>query len=256
MSNLEQEQQANISQWYAQELRLTVFLSPAAQIGDQTWWKSLVGEQPQNEIFQPQTGVKRYEGLIKDNEIERGLILTIHPTRIDWQLVSLNSSVSEFPTIGSFISSTNYFLTLMLRWLEDSPPIQRLAFGASLLKRVEDPENSYEQLSKYLPFDLDLDSSDFSYQINRPRKSTIDENLIINRLSVWSIATLLTLEAGFGNFQSNYAYPTVQSTSLSLNLDINTFGEFIDSSDQKKIKQVFKELVELSKEIAEEGDIK
>jgi hypothetical protein len=256
MSNLEQEQQANISQWYAQELRLTVFLSPAAQIGDQTWWQFLVGEQPQNEIFQPQTGIKRYEGLVKDNEIERGLILTIHPTRIDWQLVPLNSSISEFPKIGSFISSTNYFLTLMLRWLEDSPPIQRLAFGANLLEHVEDPKKSYEQLSKYLPFKLDLDSSDFSYQINRPRKSTIDENLIINRLSIWSVLPLLKIEAGFGNFQSNYVYPTVQNTMISLNLDINTFGESTDGSGLEKLRQVFEELVELGKEIAEKGDIK
>jgi hypothetical protein len=257
MSNLEQTQQSNFNEWDAESLRMTAFLSPLAKIGDQNWWQTLVDELPQNEISQPKTGMKQYEGIFRgDNGTEGFLVLTILPNRIDWQLVPLPSGVPGFPTIGSFISSIDSFFTLMLRWLEDSPAIQRLAFGASLLKLCDEPNQGYKQLSKYLPFDLDLDSSDFLYQINRPRKSTVHEfsDVIINRLSTWNVSSLIQvnpssqLALGLSSQSIQYA--------ITLNLDINTLGQFNENLNPEQFKKIFKELVELAKEIAEKGDIK
>jgi hypothetical protein len=163
MSNSKQKQQSNLNEWYAESLRMTAFLSPSAQISQQNWWQDIVGELPQNEISQPKTGIKRYDGLFKNNGVEGVLLLTIQPTRIDWQLLPLESSVPEFPKIGLFENSLISFQDLMLRWLENSPTLQRLAFGANLLQSVESVRQGYEKLSNYLLFELDLDSSDFSY---------------------------------------------------------------------------------------------
>jgi hypothetical protein len=258
MSNLEQIQQSNFNKWDAESLRMTAFLSPLAQIGDQNWWQTLVDELPQNEISQPKTGMKQYEGIFRgDNGTEGVLVLTVRPTRIDWQLVPLTSGVAGFPTIGSFISSTNSFLTLMLRWLEDSPQTQRLAFGASLLQLVDERDEAYKQLSKYLPFDLDLDSSDFSYQINRPRKSRLTEfpNLTTNRLSIWGVNSIFKIELPSNSFTQNYLTEKSQ-VALSLNLDINTVGDFTNNPTSEQLKKTFQELVQQGKEIAEKGDIK
>ena len=49
-------------------------------------------------------------------------------------------------------------------------------------------ELGYRELGRFLPaVRLDEDSSDFSYQINRPRRSTVIPELSVNRLSKWSV---------------------------------------------------------------------
>src|SRR5436190_1193852 len=74
-------------------------------------------------------------------------------------------------------------------------PITRLAFGAVLAQPTEDRHSGYVQIAKYLPsIRLDVDgSSDFLFQINRPRPSRVGiENLLINRLARWSVLIFKT----------------------------------------------------------------
>jgi hypothetical protein len=256
MSDLETKERPDPAEWQAESLRLTAFLSPSAQIGEQHWWKTLIGEFPDSKISQPRTGIEQEEGRFKDDKVEGKLVLMIQPTRIDWQLVPLDIPDSGFSITGSFLNSLDSFLSLMLRWLEKAPPIQRLAFGAGLFQMVNSSQEGYKRISNYLPFKVDEDSSDFLYQINRPRKSTNAEisNLTINRLSRWNLSLL-------ASFVFSPSQPTPYITNLAqiavrLDLDINTTADFSIELPSEQLPSIFRELIELGREITSEGDVK
>jgi len=240
--------------WKAQSLRLTAFLSPSAQVGEQGWWKVLTGELPDSTTSQPKIVVQKQEGKFKSEKIEGQLVLSVQISRIDWQLTPLDMPESGFPTIGLFSDAIDSFSELMLRWLEIAPPIQRLALGAVLHQNTVSAQEGYENLSKYLTFSLDKDSSEFLYRINRPRKSQNISDLFINRLSTWGVVLL----AGFvlsPNEPIRYSSKPAEF-ALSLELDINTSADFLGELTSEKLPEILQELVNLSYEISEKGDIK
>lgn len=257
MSELQAKQNPNSADWQTESLRLTAFLSPSAQISEPDWWKHLTGEVPDRKTSEPKLGVQQEDGKFKDEKIEGNLVLTIQPTRVDWQLVPLLGTLEPgFPTLGSFTDSLESFLVLMLSWIKIAPPIQRLAFGAVLNKPVNSSKEGYESISAYLPFTLDENSSDFLYQINRPRKSTSTEfsTLSINRLSKWYVRLLASFE--FNSNKPEQYVSKLPQFSVSLELDINTTANFPVELSSEQLIKVFQELVELGKEIAIKGDIK
>jgi len=141
--------------------------------------------------------------------------------------------------------------------LPSCPPLRRFAFGAVLFQFVEDREDGYRQISAYLPA-VKLDakgSSDFSYQINRPRDSRSGvPGLQVNRLCRWSVAQLMHAQVSLSD-------AGVQKTELGshfacrLEMDINTSAEFRGELSPEQSKIVFGELLELGAEIAQQGDI-
>ena len=244
--------------WQAEILRLTAFPSPSAQLGEPTWWKDLVGEHPETKISQPRVGGQQEEGRLDEG---RKLVLRVEPTRIDWLLTPIENRAREvngIPTTGSFPESVQTFRQLMLRWFElaTCPPVQRLAFGATALLPVEDLQAGYRQISAYLPFQLDPEgSSDFSYQINRPRDSTSGiSGLRINRLSKWSVVRLTMGDITFGPASVSYAARHIRH-ACRLELDINTAADFQGELSREQLPQIFRELVQLGQEIVKDGDI-
>lgn len=247
-----------LTAWQAEILRLTAFPGPSARIVEPTWWADLAGEPPEAKSSRPRKGVQQEEGVFEG----RKLVLVVEPTRIDWLFTPFDPQEREFdvvPTIGSFPESLDAFSQLMLRWFElgTCPSVQRLAFGAILLQPVEDRQTGYQQISAYLS-SVRLDpegSSDFSYQINRPRDSTSGiPGLRINRLSKWSVAAWKT-----GQFSVR---PTAVQHFLGqayfacrLEMDINTVPDFQDELSREQLPQVFQGLVDLGREIVKEGDI-
>lgn len=245
--------------WLAQTLRLTAFPSPTAEIAATTWWIDLVGEPPETRVSHPRQGERRDEGPCDEGKLS----LRVQPTRIDWLFTPVDDQeqrLEGIPNIGPFLDSLDTFFPLMLRWFEfeTCPSVQRLAFGSVLLQPVENRETGYRRLSTYLPaVELDPEeSSDFIYQINRPRTSRLGtSDLKINRLSKWSVATMRGVGLLVGS-ASVVDYDLGEALfACRLELDINTAQDFRGeiSPDQQAI--VFQELVDLGKEIANEGDI-
>ncbi|MBI5747049.1 MAG: hypothetical protein HZA13_08610 [Nitrospirae bacterium] len=241
-----------VNKWETELLRLTAFLSPEAKITGQAWWKDLVGDSPER-IIQSKIGGQQEEGLFED----RRLILSVGPSRIDWILATKQEEEEIIPLLGGFDGVIDPFLGLMRRWLEKCPQLLRLAFGSVLLQLVNDRESGYRQLSKYLS-SVKLNpknSFDFLYQINRPRDSDLGvENLRINRLTKWSVASWKLAQMSIGHKSINY--PIGQERfACRLELDINTMADYPDELPEKKLPQIFQELVDLGKEIAIKGDI-
>ena len=113
------------------------------------------------------------------------------------------------------------------------------------------------RLSALLP-DVRLDadrSSDFLYQINRRRISASDPEILVNRLSKWSVmhggAVALAVIGDTGPHLSR----SPDYFACRLELDINSAGPLSSSMLESGVAQLFEEFVSLGKEIAEKGDI-
>lgn len=242
--------------WQVETLRMTGFPSPAAPIAASTWWKDLVGEEPETRVLQPRRGGHQEEGVLDNGK----LVLVIQPARVDWLFTVADAHRMEgqsIPAIGLLPQALDTFRQLMLRWfaLETCPSLIRLAFGTVLLQPVEDRPTGYRRLAAYLS-SVTLDpegASDFLYQINRPRESTAGiTGLRINRLSKWSVALHELAAFSFAPATVTMSTPLV---ACRLELDINTAPDFQGELARPQLPHVFHELVHLGQEIASEGDI-
>lgn len=259
MSQRARSSRPEVGLWEVETLRLTAFPIPATPLKDPGWWTALMGEPVETKIIQQKLGEQREEGPF----LSGTLINLLRPHRIDWLLSPTRDQIGEamgFETIGSFLELTGPFVELMVRWLDSGmcPVLQRLAFGAILILPVDSRTTGYRKLSPYLP-SVTLDpegSSDFTYQINRPRDSSSGiAGLKVNRLSKWSVASTRLL----GFLVEPELSPGVdrgeEYFACRLELDINTAPGRQEPIPQNQLGRVFKELVELGREIVTEGDL-
>lgn len=231
-------------------LRFSAFFSISVPI-ENKWWEDVAEYSPDSTTTHLKSGVQITEGQFKDEKIEGKLILMVHPTRIDWQLFPLNALA-----IGAMEDLLNSFLTLMGRWIKISPPVQRIAFGALLNTPLKSKKEICEWVRFYLPkIDLDEESSEFAFQINRPRISAKIPSLYINRLSKWSIDTSFVIDLSKSTQFLEPQHPEPQ-LSAKLELDISTVPSVSIKFSSEEYFKIFEELVELGKEITIKGDIK
>ena len=249
----EQMQKEPVSIWQAESLRLTVFLTPGAVLSDSTW-EDLVGKPPETSVRRP---AYQDEGEFEDGR----LTLATQPSRVDWLYTAdLRKIESGLPTVGFFPDAVSKFQQLMYRWLKGCPPITRLAFGAILLQPVGNRVGGYKRIADYLP-SVKLDgenSSEFAYQINRPRVSNNIKVLQINRLSKWSVMAMQRMQLDIPVGQVAIAQPPAlgeERSACRLELDINTSPAFSGELPRERVLPIFDELIVLGKEIAERGDV-
>jgi len=243
----------DLATWQAESLRITCFPSSATDINAETWWLNVINEQPENTIIRAKEGFRQDEGHVNGRKI----LLGIQPIRTDWLMIP-NDEEGE-TSIGSFQTELDLFITLMTRWLKISPPLRRLAFGTILVLPIESKQSGYELLGNYLP-NVKLDpvgSSDFLYQINRPRVSqTANSDLTINRLTKWSVLKrgLIGFELS-PNAPAASLVPSSETLACRVELDVNTSADYKGDLPTEKLTEIFNELIGLTKEITLEGDI-
>ena len=164
-------------------------------------------------------------------------------------------------SLGLLSEASESFNELIQKWfvVDNFPTLQRVAFGALVIQPVEDRKTGYERISKYLINSVKLDpesSSDFLYQINRPRDSKLNfPELKINRLTKWSVQTYKHIGVAVGE-ESKTVYESEESFACRLELDINTMVNIKNRFNSNDSKNLFNELANLGLEIAEKGDIK
>jgi len=251
--------QIQSEKWNTDLIRFTGFLSPEAQISDLNWWQILTNEQPEIKNFQPKKRFFQEKGPYKKGE----LLITVDPFRADIVYKVLdNIEEDSVKNIGDFEKTNNLFNDLINTWcsLDNFPSFQRIAFGTILTKPTADRKKGYVILSKYLSDTLKIDeenSSDFMYQINRARKVKTEYNkeLIVNRLSKWSVQQSKFL--GFTlNEDQQKIYQGNLFFSCRLELDINTVPGLNIRFSPGQSREIFQKLVELGKEISIKGDVK
>ena len=102
--------------------------------------------------------------------------------------------------------------------------------------------------------EIDIENStDLFYQINRPIKSTVESDLIINRLSKWSAARVFGLGLLVGE-KPEVIQDTRGYIASRLELDINTSQYNKNPFSKEKLIPLLQELSKLGDQISTEGD--
>ncbi len=250
-----------LSLWKAEVVRVTVFPDPNPSTMMEGWWSSVVGEPPETRNSQPRLGVVQETGAFLGGI----LTLNVTPLRVDWILsVSITPSGSEsgLPVLGDLTKIVESFCSRLNVWFDLAPPIKRLAFGCVGLQEVAGQKEGYRLLGKYLPaVTVDPEgSSEFLYQINRPRPSTVIDGLTINRLMKWSVARtqgvsmqlVLTPDAPGGVVSG---MPMPEFLAVRSELDINTSPKWAKAFAKPRLASILGELVGLGLEIVARGDV-
>lgn len=236
------------SAWHVTRLRFTTFHAIDAELDAESVWKGLFEEPPRTITKKMEEGKVICAGKYSD---ALPLRIETSPMRVD--------VISDFSLRPGFwfdglprFEESNTIFTQHFRLCEQLlqgnqlPRISRVAFGPVLIKSVANKAEGYRALAKLLPVELDAEgSSEFLYQINRPRRSK-KFDCWLNRLSKWSV---LALSFGFvgdsGQMQSEQKF-----TACKLELDINTDPEYTGELGF----EILGELANAAKEIAENGD--
>ena len=242
--------------WRVESFRMTTFHQstdePAEDVA--ALWESVAGGKPEQVSLRSQEDLTLVEGLYGGNR----LVFTRRPDRIDWNLQCAprppNVPAVGFITMGPLPDLVPLFLEISRKWLIISSGITRLAFGSVLLAATDDLPAANEKLNSLLP-KVELDptgSFDFFYQINRRRQSNSNGQVVINRLSRWTITQGGSFEV---DVQGNTEPQFKAHFACRLELDINTAGALGSVVAGEAAVQSFEELVQLGREIAEKGDI-
>lgn len=247
------------NQWEVENLRLTVFPTPNQQFTNSAnWWEGVAGSDPETISQQPKNALTQYSGPFGDNA---KLTLTIRPDRIDW-LLTVNDTQLEtefFPIIATIEKVLPPILSALENWLvHECPPCLRIGWGAVLLLPVRDKVEGYNRIGEYLP-EVKLDaenSTDFTYSINRPRKSKLVNDVTINRLSRWSVINIKRFQLP-GLVNNQFPAPILEERhACRLEMDVNSSQECQKQFSKEEILNITNELVSLADEIAKNGDIK
>ena len=238
--------------WAIESLRLTAFTIDPVEIGELDWWERVLGSpSDQSQVDRKRSRLAQLGALPGESRLNAQLRLLVEPLRAQWDLVPAPQEITlDWLTLGQWDQAVAPFHTLMTRWLELSPPIFRLAFGAVLLADVPAVSEGYERLGTFLPFKVDPNSSDFLLQTNKPVESVTCEGLTLNRLTKWSVmsAQLLTLPVGPGVSQTSK-----QAIACRLELDMNSPAERTTALASESLPSLWMELVQLGKRVADDG---
>ncbi|MEK7577529.1 MAG: hypothetical protein AAB492_02830 [Patescibacteria group bacterium] len=243
--------------WSAQQLRISIF--PTS-----TWnasvdlWPQVTGTEKEKETTNSKTGEIIQEGWYNKQK----LVLAVNPVKIDLILtVSIPAHIEKGETIvdtlGSLDEALKVFQSLVNMWLlnKQLPEVNRLAFGAQLIKIMPSREAVYKELAGYTPINLNPTiMTDFKFEINLLTKSKIFKTLGLNRLTKWG-ALQLTPEASIvGQSVPVHKYPTINFARVEL--DINTSQHNKDILDKKILSSLYSELIGLGYELSVEGVLK
>jgi hypothetical protein len=251
MAIVNRDQRSPVEAWLVESLRLTAFPSADAAVTPETWWKDLLGQESATQTIQRAHFTRQEQG-----EWEGGILtLSILPGRIDWTLspkVPQDGPPSNLLAVGSFSEIVPKFIDLILRWIPSCPKVDRLALGVNALMPVPDQAKGYGTLATLLPsVQLDAASSDFRYQVNRPRPTRLGvEGLKINRLAAWSVMRMELVAV---------TVPTRTHRSAPLfacraEIDINTSADFSQPLPPERLPDLVREFLNLGAEILAEGD--
>ena len=232
-------------------MRMTAFPAPRPQgASAETWWLELLGAPHEKSNHDRKKGVTQLVGTFND------AFMVAIETPVSFELRRHASDPEQPPVepddLPAYFAAVPAFQDLALRWLqlEDCPPLRRLAFGATLLQGVTSREEGYRILDGHLPeVAVDPNSSDFQYQINRRRPSSVVSDLPLNRLSKWSVQ--MSRSVIFGTAGAVTHGP--DSFACRVELDMNSMPSD-EVLPQDSLPNLFNELVGLAGEIAEHGD--
>lgn len=240
--------------WQAQMLRLTLFPLKPGAVAPDTWWKEVIGEEPDRIDKRPKRGTMETSGQYGTGR----MVLQVEPNRIDWLYLPLGES-DPTELLGAFSDCLVLFSNLMNRWFDMAhlPALGRVALGAVLRMPVESREGGYAILQPLLKsVQIREGVSDFFYQINLPTQLSLGSETAfgINRLTRWTVAAVETMNANLGPALPLGRVSTVTEMFAQAELDINTVPNETTVIDPSDLSLLLSKLSAMSVNIADSGE--
>lgn len=250
-----------LSDWKAETLRVSLFttLAPAAEAAK--LWAALAGRMSDRlTVSMGPGGVFSVSGEVEAAEGKSAtLTVTRQADRLDlvWTLPYMVDEGGHATLVADIDVGSEFsrFLDRIERWSGESVACTRFAFGCTAIVNVQSKTQGYERLQELLPtVRLDpVGSSDFLYQINRPRPSSVlADSPPINRLSKWSVGQfwLAAPDSASG------AKRLVGSKQMCrVELDISTSSQGTQALEPKTQLALLHEMTSLASELLEQGDV-
>lgn len=238
--------------WNCESLRLTIFSTEAARLTGEDW-KRLTG---QDEAEQEQKGGGRH--IFTSNLMGGQLSLGALGNRCDCLLSPiLNPETSAMPSVGSWPDAMDGFLASTIPFLEQVTfPVARVGFAPVLTLPFADRLDAYAALIsllksiKHPPEKL----QDLYFRINWPVTSSLNNTLILNRLTTWSVVQI-QLQVFSPDVVNPAAFATDITQAVRLELDHNTDPKHTTAFDASLLVPIYKELTELALQNAVEGEV-
>lgn len=238
-----------MSDWRAQLLRLSLF--PEKPFVDRPdLWASITGAQPEIDEYRSREAVRRQVGPFNEDAL---LEVQSAPVRQDLLVIPKPNDANPVFEFGRLVDTIPRFTAAIRPWLERlDEELLRVAFGVVAIWPAPDKDAAYYQLQTLLPsVKIDpINSTDFFYQINRPRSSVIDPGLKLNCLSKWNAVVFRTFVPG-----QPAAIPNIDRYHSRCELDVNTTAERTGHLEKDKIVAILDELTAITLSIAEKGEL-
>ena len=245
-----------VVEWLALHTRITAFHPDEIVFTNLTnWWQNTFDEQPARTESKPRENSELVSGRVSHWQ----LTANARPGRTDFVLepngeVNTESNpVWPVPATGTYRQTMEELAIPVEGWLKVVPQVYRLAVGALLLSPGPGLDAVHSTLSSFLPeVKLNgLSTPDFIFRVNRVRSATNISGVAINRLATWSIAQGQSVA-----ISPNRAEPEAGPVQYAahLELDINTRTEPNSAFTTAATPAIFKQLMDMAIEIAEQGD--
>jgi len=245
--------------WKAEHVRFTAFPTGPLDLAAATdWWANLVGAPPQSLSMQ-QGALLQAAGPFGQGNLSL-VCTTAGEARVDLLLGPISQTPVELPGVGEANQSIVLVQRVFEKWLDFGIAVKRVGVSGAILSNVSTKVEGYEALAGLLDaVEIDAkNSSDFAYQINRPRVSKT-VGIPVNRISRWTVASLLPVTVSIGpggfGFVPAAGAPTPSNFSLRIEYDVNTSPQISNSLAETGIKMLIAELVSFSQELWTRGDV-
>lgn len=240
--------------WSVQVARLTLFLRDPYSVSDKDWL-AITG-QDEAETRQAMPGGKRLSGRVPNGALQ----VSASGHRFDVVLSAVELEDAEQLTIasvGALDETLKSFFDTTCKWIDETrPTVVRAAFGTVLMFKTENRNAAYEHL-KGLLRSLDVQPEkmrDLLYRVNWRRTSSVQQGLIINRLTTWSAVRIVRKLIQIGDEIATGSGGD-EIHAVRLEMDHNTDDANRTPFDPQKVIPIYAELVELARENAAEGEM-
>ncbi|WP_064033946.1 hypothetical protein [Methylosinus sp. R-45379] len=240
--------------WIVETLRVSLFSTHTIDISNADWTK--ITGQDEAETQKKALGRRTMTGPYR-NAI---LNLSASGNRSDCIVTPrfpTPDAIEEnyIPSVGAWPSVCESFVEDTATWVTNSDvSISRIAFGAVLLGRCESREQAYRYLLgslKSVKGDPER-MAEVIFRVNWPLKSDTVENLVINRITQWSVLEVrVQLAIDF----TNSTIETAPMFVVRLELDHSTDAQRSEPFDRDSVPLIYRELVQLAFENAKEGEL-
>ena len=233
--------------WDVEGLRLSVFSdNPPAGL-----WSKVAGADPDNIDKRPRQQTTIETGPVLGNILQ----VVTQPERADWHIQPSPPPgpppTNQVPMLSNVSESMDILRRSRDAALDSIALVNRLAFGALLIKQVSDQSEGIQALTRYLStVRLTDDSREFIYRVNRRTRLRTEPAVRVNRVAAWSVEEIISVGIAMPQMRVDRG---AQVVVRKLALDINTIPAGARTTNNTK--PWFDELVELAREIAVKGDI-